>query len=184
MARAIARLASGPAAITTIAAITEANVHRATFCNHFTSVEEVAYAISIGLEEFQLPGYGDRHLGADPASVALRTLRAILDYLTEHRERYRLASSGRSATGLAGITYLLVEQVDSFRVEFGGDHSGSGEAETTADVHMAVGMDGVLSAAAEGTLGSYDARIAEMLFSLLPEWVRQPPAWIAEAHPP
>ena len=49
---------------------------------------------------------------------------------------------------------------------------------------MAVGMDGVLSAAAEGTLGSYDARIAEMLFSLLPEWVRQPPAWIAEAHPP
>lgn len=52
--RAIARLASGPAAITTIAAITEANVHRATFDNHFTSVEEVAYAISIGLEEFQL----------------------------------------------------------------------------------------------------------------------------------
>jgi hypothetical protein len=30
------------------------------------------------------------------------------------------------ATGLPGITYLLVEQVHSFRVEFGGDHSGSG----------------------------------------------------------
>jgi hypothetical protein len=52
MARAIARLASGPAAITTIAAIIEANVHRATFCNHFTPVEKVACAISIGLEEF------------------------------------------------------------------------------------------------------------------------------------
>jgi hypothetical protein len=107
MAQAIVRLGSGPAAITTIAAITEASVHRATFCNHFTSAEEAAYAISIGFEEFQLPGYGDRHLGAGPANVALRTLRAILDYLTEHRELYRLALSGRSATGLTGITYLL-----------------------------------------------------------------------------
>lgn len=72
----------------------------------------------------------------------------------------------------------------SFRVGFGGDHSGSGEAETTADVYIAAGMDGVLSAAVEGALGPDDVRIAEMLFSLLPEWVRQPPAWIAEPHPP
>jgi len=101
MARAIARLASGPAAITTIAAITEANVHRATFCNHFTSVEEVAYAISIGLEEFQLPGYGDRHLGADPANVALRTLRAILDYRAHRRDALFTATGmGEAATGL------------------------------------------------------------------------------------
>lgn len=49
---------------------------------------------------------------------------------------------------------------------------------------MAAGLDGVLSAAVNGTLGSGDARIAEMLFSLLPEWVRQPAAWIAEPHPP
>jgi hypothetical protein len=61
-------------------------VHRATFCNHFTSVEEVAYAISIGFDEFQLLDYGGRHLGADPANVALRALRAILDYLSGHRE--------------------------------------------------------------------------------------------------
>jgi hypothetical protein len=53
-----------------------------------------------------------------------------------------------------------VEQVDSFRVEFGGDHSGSGEAETTADVRVAADMDGVFSAAVDGTLGSDDARIA------------------------
>jgi len=85
---------------------------------------------------------------------------------------------------LTGITYFLVEQVHSFRGEFGGDHSGSGEAETTADVYIAAGMDGVLSAAVDGVLGSGDARIAEMLVSLLPEWVRQPPAWIAEPHPP
>jgi hypothetical protein len=74
--------------------------------------------------------------------------------------------------------------VDSFRVEFGGGHSGSGEAETTADVHIAAGMDGVFSAAVDGALGCGDARIAGMLFSLLPEWVRQPPAWIAGSHPP
>jgi AcrR family transcriptional regulator len=36
-----------------IAAVTEANVHRATFYDHFTSGEEEAYAISVGREEFQ-----------------------------------------------------------------------------------------------------------------------------------
>jgi hypothetical protein len=45
-------------------------VHRATFCNHFISAGEAAYAISIGFKEFQLLDYGDRHLGADPAEVA------------------------------------------------------------------------------------------------------------------
>ncbi len=47
-------------------------------------------------------------------------------------------------------------------------HFGSGEAETTADVHMAAGMDGVFSAAVDGTLGPGDARLAGMLVSLLP----------------
>ena len=42
----------------------------------------------------------DLEAEADPANVALRTLRAILDYLSEHRELYRLASSVRSATRL------------------------------------------------------------------------------------
>lgn len=77
-----------------------------------------------------------------------------------------------------------MEQVDSFRVEFGGDHSGSGEAETAADVRVAAGMDGVFSAAVDGTLGSDDARIAWTPFSLLPDCMRQRPAWIAEPHPP
>ncbi|MCW2907951.1 MAG: hypothetical protein JWL68_2740 [Actinomycetia bacterium] len=49
---------------------------------------------------------------------------------------------------------------------------------------MAAGMDGVFSVAVEGTLGSDDAGIAGTLFSLLPEWARQPPAWIAGPHPP
>jgi hypothetical protein len=128
------------------------------------------------VEEFQLLDQGDRHLGADLTNVALRTVRAILDHLSEHRELYRLASSWRSVIGLIGITDLLVEQVHSFRVEFGGDHSGSGEAETTADIYTAAGMDGVFSAAVEGALGSDHARIAEMLFSLVPEWMRRPQA--------
>jgi hypothetical protein len=38
----------------------------------------------------------------------------VHDDAAEHRELYRLASSGRSATGLTGITDPLVEQVDSF----------------------------------------------------------------------
>jgi AcrR family transcriptional regulator len=177
LAHEIGRLAAGPAAIPTISAITEAaKVHRATIYNHFTSVEAAAaYAISIGFEEFQLLDYGDRHLGADPTNVALRTIRAILDYLTEHRELYRLASSWRSATGLTGITDLLVEQVHSFRVEFGGEHSGSGEVETTEDIYIASGIEGACASAVEGALGSNHARTAELLFSLLPEWMRQPP---------
>jgi hypothetical protein len=114
--------------------------------------------------EFQLLGQGDRHLGADLTSVALRTVRAILDHLSEHRELYRLASSWRSVMGLIGITDLLVEQVHSFRVEFGGDHSGSGEAETTADIYRAACADGVFSAAVECAPRFDHVRIAEMLF--------------------
>jgi hypothetical protein len=71
----------------------------ATFCNHFTSVEEAAYAISVGFGEFQLLDYGGRHLGADPANVALRTLRAILDYVTNIGSCTGSRPSGRSATG-------------------------------------------------------------------------------------
>ena len=40
-------------------------MHRATFCNHFISAGEAAYAISIGFKEFQLLDYGDRGLSFD-----------------------------------------------------------------------------------------------------------------------
>jgi hypothetical protein len=72
-------------------------VHRATFYNQFTSVEgAAACAICIGFEECQLLDRGDRHLGADLMNVALLTVRAILDHLSEHRELHRLALSWRS----------------------------------------------------------------------------------------
>jgi AcrR family transcriptional regulator len=176
LAQAIGRLAVDPGAIPTISAITgAAKVHRATFYNHFSSVEEAAaYALSTGFEEFRLLDYGDRHRGADATSVALRTLRGILDYLRGNRELYRLASSWRSDSGLTGVTDLIVEQVRSFRAEFGGTHAGSGEAETTEDIYIASGMEGVFAAAVEETLGFDHARTAELLFSLLPEWMRQP----------
>jgi AcrR family transcriptional regulator len=67
LAQAIGRLAAGPGeTLPTVSAITEAaKVHRATFYNHFSSVEEAAaYALSIGFEDFQRRDYGDRHRGA------------------------------------------------------------------------------------------------------------------------
>jgi hypothetical protein len=45
------------------------------------------------------------------------------------------------------------------------NHFGSGEAETTADVQVAAGTDGLLSAAVESTLGSDDARRRDALFT-------------------
>ncbi|MGI5134242.1 MULTISPECIES: hypothetical protein [unclassified Streptomyces] len=176
MAEAVARLTSRSVAVPTISAITEeAQVHRATFYNHFNSVEEAAaYAISIGFEEFQLFDYGDRHLGADPTSVALRTLRAILGYLATHRELYRLASSWRSPTGYMGITDLLVEQVHNFREQFGDERAASGEAAALEDLYVGAGMSGVLSAAVEGVLGLEHPRVAEILLSMLPDWMRYP----------
>ena len=53
-----------------------------------------------------------------------------------------------------------------------------------ADARNDLRADGLFSAAVDGVLGSGDARITGMLFSLLPERARQPPAWIAEPHPP
>jgi hypothetical protein len=73
-------------------------------------------------------------------------------------------------------------RVHSFRVEFGGDHFGPAEAETTADVHIATGMDGAFSAAVDGALRSDDAHRRDAL-PLPPEWVGQLPALDRRASP-
>ena len=123
---------------------------------------------------------------AEPTPSASRCVRFARSWTTSANigSLYRLASSWRSASGLTGITDLPVEQVHSFRVEFGGEHSGSDEVETTGDIHIASGMEGVCACAVEGALGSNHARTAELLFSLLPEWMRRLPGWLAESHSP
>ncbi|MFI2363405.1 TetR/AcrR family transcriptional regulator [Promicromonospora sp. NPDC019610] len=158
-----------------VAAVTQAaGVHRATFYNHFQSVEEAAVALI--REDFRTlgtPEPGDRQQpGADPAAMALETLNTMLETLRQRRNVFLVASAWRSPSGLMGISDLLVDHVRELRRGLGGDDAGA-ETDDVEDVYAACGMNGVLSAAVSGSLGDRPEEITSRLHAALPAWMRQ-----------
>ncbi|MFE7504339.1 TetR/AcrR family transcriptional regulator [Promicromonospora sp. NPDC057488] len=153
-----------------VAAVTEAaGVHRATFYNHFQSVEEAA--VSLIREDFRaLPA--PEQPGADPAAVALATLNAMLEVLRQRRNVFLVASAWRSPSGLTGISDLLVDQVHDFRRLSGRTTEDAGT--DVEDVYTACGIAGVLSATVGGSLGDEPEEITSRLYAVLPAWMRQP----------
>lgn len=133
-----------------VAAVAQAaGVHRATFYNHFQSVEEVAVALIA--EDF-------------PA-----TLDGMLEAVRQRRNVFLVASAWRSPSGLMGISDLLADHVRELRRTLGRD------ADDVEDVYTACGMNGVLSAAVSGGLGDRPDEITARLHAVLPGWMRPQP---------
>ncbi|MGW2094423.1 TetR family transcriptional regulator [Promicromonospora sukumoe] len=172
---ALARLLQQMGPYPSVAAVaTAAGVHRATFYNHFQSVEEAA--VSVIAEDFRTlgtTGPGGAQPDADPAAVALATLDAMLEALRRRRNVFLVASAWRSPSGLMGISDLLVEQVRDLRRTLAGA-AGVAEADDVEDVYAACGINGVLSAAVGGSLGDRPEEITARLHAALPAWMRQP----------
>ncbi|GAA2222215.1 hypothetical protein GCM10010413_13420 [Promicromonospora sukumoe] len=150
-----------------------AGVHRATFYNHFQSVEEAA--VSLIAEDFRAlrtADPGETTPAVDPAAAALTTLEAMLETLRQRRNVFLVASAWRSPSGLMGISDLLVEQVRDLRRASGGATAGAGD--DVEDVYAACGINGVLSAAVGGSLGDRPEEIAARLYAVLPAWMRRP----------
>ncbi|GGP13935.1 TetR/AcrR family transcriptional regulator [Nonomuraea glycinis] len=160
-----------------VSALAEAaGIHRATFYNHFDSIEEVAvYVIAEDFRALRTLDLSDRQMGADPTTVALATLNAMLDSLRQRRNLFLLASTWQSPSGLPGIGDLLLDQVRSLRRDFGGGERESGARHSLEDIYTASGVAGVFSAAVGGSLDGEPEEIAVRLYTLLPEWIRQPP---------
>lgn len=152
-----------------------AGIHRATFYNHFDSVEHAAvHVITSDFRALRALDFGDRQLGADPASVALATLNTMLETLRRRRTLFLLASTWQSPSGLMGIGDLLVDQIRNFRHEFGGDEQQSDADSAVEDIYTACGMNGVLSAALGDGLGGEPEEIARRLYAALPDWMQHP----------
>ncbi|WP_435292815.1 TetR/AcrR family transcriptional regulator [Streptosporangium sp. G11] len=153
-----------------------AGIHRATFYNHFDSLEEAAvYVIADDFRALRTLDLSDRQLGADPTTVALATLNAMLDSLRQRRSLFLLASTWQSPSGLPGIGDLLVDQVRSLRRDFGGGERESDAHDSIEDVYTASGVNGVFSAAVGGSLDVEPEEIAVHLYAVLPDWIRRPP---------
>jgi AcrR family transcriptional regulator len=152
-----------------------AGIHRATFYNHFDSVEHAAvHVIASDFRALRTLDFGDRQLGAEPASVALATLNTMLATVRRRRSLFLLASTWQSPSGLMGIGDLLVDQIRNFRHEFGGDEQQSDADSVVEDIYTACGMNGVLSAALGDGLHGNPDEIARCLYAALPDWMQHP----------
>ncbi|MFE6888073.1 TetR/AcrR family transcriptional regulator [Streptomyces sp. NPDC057694] len=153
-----------------------AGIHRATFYNHFDSVEEAAvYVIADDFRALHDLNIRDRQMGADPTAVAVATLNAMLASLRQRKSLFLLASTWRSSSGLMGIGDLLLEQLHALRRDLGVDEQESEAHNSVEDVYTASGVHGVFSAAIGGNTDCDPDEIAARLYDLLPQWIRQPP---------
>lgn len=177
IADALAKLMQQQHTCPSVSALAEAaGVHRATFYNHFDSVEEAAvYVIAEEFRALHEVNISDRQLGADPAAAAVATLNAMLDSLRRRKSLFLVASTWRSASGLMGIGDLLVEQLVALRRDLGVDAQGSSTHNSVQDIYTASGVHGVFSAAVGGNTDCDPEQIADLLYKTLPEWIRQPP---------
>ncbi|MEU3986406.1 TetR/AcrR family transcriptional regulator [Streptomyces sp. NPDC026672] len=165
-----------------VSAVTRAaQVHRATFYNHFDSVEHLAVtAISEHLERLRAADYSDRHSGVEPAAVGTRTLDDILAFFQSHPGLYRLATAWVAPSGLSGVVELVRREVRAFRAEFkpsptGGTGAGAAVVDdevAVEDVYLAGGMAAVFAAVLGGELA--DGTASPRLLELLPAWMQHP----------
>ncbi|MFJ2259435.1 TetR/AcrR family transcriptional regulator [Streptomyces sp. NPDC087844] len=160
-----------------VSALAEAaGIHRATFYNHFDSVEEAAvYVIADDFRALHDLNISSRHRGAEPAEAAVATLNAMLDSLKQRRDLFLLASTWRSSSGLMGIGDLLLDQLHALRRDLGVNERESGPHNSVEDVYTASGVHGVFSAAVGGNTDCDPEEIAVRLYALLPSWIHRPP---------
>ncbi|MEB3961448.1 TetR/AcrR family transcriptional regulator [Streptomyces kunmingensis] len=177
IADALADLMERTRSCPSVSALAEAaGIHRATFYNHFDSVEEAAvYVIADDFRALHDLNIRDRHRGADPTAVAVATLNAMLDSLRQRKSLFLLASTWRSSSGLMGIGDLLLEQLHALRRDLGVDEQESGANNSVEDVYTASGVHGVFSAAVGGNTDCDPEEITVRLYALLPQWIRRPP---------
>lgn len=153
-----------------IAAVSSAaGVTRATFYNHFVSLEEAAwFAMFESFEHLLGEDTAARREGLDPDRVGVDSLRKIVELLRRDGELVRLADTYQVYSVLPGLADIVLSQVSRFRAAFGVPSAADAAAE---DVYIAAGLYALL---ATGARGEEDAgHVASVAYSLLPEWMRR-----------
>jgi len=155
----------------TISAVSSAaGVTRATFYNHFESLQEAAwFAMSESYEQLLAQDVAARHEGEDPDRVGIESLRKIVEMLRADRELVRLADTYEVYSVLPGLADIHLSTQRRFRANFGPPAPVDPAAE---DIYIAAGLYALL---ANGARGTDDAEhVASIAYSILPDWMRNP----------
>ncbi len=155
----------------TISAVSSAaGITRATFYNHFVSLEEAAWhAILDSFEHLMTQDTAARRDGLTPDVVGVDSLRKIVELLRANGELVRLADSYQTHSVLPGLADIVLAQIHRYRAEFGAPATVNSAAE---DIYISAGLYAVLLTGARGEQDAAD--VASVAYSLLPEWMRRP----------
>lgn len=146
-----------------------AGVTRATFYNHFASLEEAAWVAMLeSMERLIEQDVAARHDGSVPDLVGVDSLTQVVGLLRADGELVRFADSHRTDSALPGLAGIVLGTIHRFRSEFGAPADGA-DAE---DVYVAAGLYAVLLTGARGEQDA--AGVAATAYALLPEWMRRP----------
>jgi len=155
----------------TISAVSSAaGVTRATFYNHFESLQEAAwFAMSDSYDQLLAQDVAARHEGGDPDRVGIESLRKIVEMLRADRELVRLADTYEVYSVLPGLADLHLSAQRRFRANFGPPEPVEPGAE---DIYIAAGLYALLATGARGTEDA--EHVASVAYSILPDWMRNP----------
>lgn len=146
-----------------------AGVTRATFYNHFDTLEEAAwFAILDSFDHLLARAFKERDEGIAFDDAAIKNLQEMVELLRAEPQLVQLADGYDNGSDLRGIAEI-------FRVQNRIVWTDSGRESDLAEVEVtyaAAGLYAVLSIGARGD--GHPADIARVAHSLLPEWMRQP----------
>lgn len=147
----------------------DAGVTRATFYNHFETIEEAAwFAVLDTFNHILERDFEDRRQGMSLEAAGIESLRLIVEMLRSEPQLVRLADAYEDGSNLPGLAEV-------FRVQNRIVWADSGNESDTAEVEITYAAAGLYAVLLTGARGQDDpAGVARVAHSLLPEWMRQP----------
>lgn len=145
-----------------------AGVTRATFYNHFDTMEEAAwFAILDSFDHILARAFEERRQGITFDVAGIESLRLIVQVFRTEPQLVRLADAYDNGSDLPGI-------VDIFRAQTGIIWADSGNKTATAEVEITYAAAGLFAVLSIGARGELDPeQVARVAHSQLPEWMRQ-----------
>ena len=156
--------------LTSISSLSEAaGITRATFYNHFDTIEEAAwFAILDSFDHILARALAEREQGLSFDVAGIESLRLIVEVFRSEPQLVRLADAYDNGSHLTGI-------VEIFRGQTGTLWADSGKQSDTADVEITYAAAGLYAVLSIGARGADDPeQIARIAHALLPDWMRQP----------
>lgn len=145
-----------------------AGVTRATFYNHFDTIEEAAwFAVLDSFDHLLARAFAEREDGIPFDDAAIRNLEEMVELLRAEPQLIQLADGFDNGSDLRGIAEI-------FRVQNRLVWADSGRESDLAEIEVTYAAAGLYAVLSIGARGDGDAaEIARVAHSLLPDWMRQ-----------